>query len=295
MRRALSIIVPSAALTLALAVQIAGAGSNQNVAGTAPTGQRATRAAVNATTQNAVESAQKDFRWTGQLAAGRVIEIKGVLGGIKAEPSSGNEVEVVAVKHAKRSNPDEVRVQVVEHGDGVTICAVYPSGDAGKVNTCEPGDGGHSHVRNNDVQVEFTVRVPAGVRLSGHTVNGSVEARGLSADVDARTVNGSIKVATSGLVQAQTVNGSISATLGSASWTDELEFSTVNGTIDLVFPANLNTEVHAETVNGDITSDFNVTVQGRFSKRNLSGLIGSGGRDLRLKTVNGNVQIRRAS
>src|SRR2546430_12779216 len=46
-------------------------------------------------------------------------------GDIDAVAGSG-EVEVTAVKHAHRSDPDEVKIQVVQHEDGVTICAVYP-------------------------------------------------------------------------------------------------------------------------------------------------------------------------
>ncbi|MFI5008320.1 MAG: hypothetical protein ACHQKZ_12810, partial [Solirubrobacterales bacterium] len=65
----------------------------------------------------------EDFRWQGRVAAGAAVEIKGVNGGIDAEPASGNEVEVTAVKRARRSNPDEVEIKVVEHAGGVTICA----------------------------------------------------------------------------------------------------------------------------------------------------------------------------
>lgn len=312
MKRASSIAVLAAALTLGLTAQIVGACDFRSVLSgdifarrsenRLPSATRTTHAhtpdaardyAPGAT--QAGESSSMNFRWRGQLAAGRVVEIKGVLGSIKAEPASGNEVEVVAEKSAKRSNPEDVRVQVVEHAEGVTVCAVYPSGQAGKVNTCEPGDAHRMNVRDNDVQVEFTVRVPAGIRFDARTVNGSIEARGLSADVDAHTVNGSIRLATSGLARAKTVNGSINASLGRANWTDELEFATVNGRIELSFPGDLNTELHAETVNGDITSDFPVTVQGRYSKRTVNGVIGNGGRGLRLKTVNGDMQIRRAS
>lgn len=237
---------------------------------------------------------QRDFRWSGRVAAGRVVEIKGVNGSVRAEASSGGEVEVVAEKRGRRSNPDEVRIEVVEHPDGVTVCAVYP--DAGREpNVCAPGSGGRMNVRNNDVNVEFTVRVPVGVRFTGRTVNGGVEARGMSADVVAQTVNGGINVATTGVVRAQTVNGSIDAALGKADWDDRLEFQTVNGDINLSFPTSLSAEVNAETVNGQITTDFPLTVQGRFSRHSLKGTIGGGGRELRLRTVNGNMEIRRAS
>lgn len=240
-------------------------------------------------------AAQNDFNWRGALAAGRAVEIKNVNGSVEAEPASGGEVEVRATKSARRSNPDDVRIEVVEHAGGVTICAVYPSADASRPNTCAPGDGGHMSTRNNDVNVNFTVRVPAGVKFHGKTVNGGIRAENLSADVEAKTVNGGIRVSTTGLASAKTVNGSINVSMGRADWSDELEFKTVNGAIDLSFPSTLSAAVEAETLNGDIQTDFPLSVTGRYSKRRLSGTIGGGGRELRLKTVNGSVHIRRAS
>jgi hypothetical protein len=250
--------------------------------------------AAGATPAPAAEPQQQgEFRWHEPLAAGRVIEIKGINGNVEATAAAGGEVEVVAVKRGRRSNPDEVRIEVVRHGDGVTICAVYPTPEGKEPNTCSAGPNDRSHVQNNDVSVNFTVRVPAGVRFTGKTVNGRVEAEGLSADVEARTVNGGINVSTTGLARATTVNGSIRVLMGRADWTDELEFKTVNGGIDLSVPASLSAQVQVKTVNGDISTDFPMTVTGTFSKRRLNGTIGGGGRDLRLETVNGSVQLRR--
>ena len=238
---------------------------------------------------------QSEFRWHEPLAAGRVIEIKGINGNVEATPAAGGEVEVVAVKRARRNNPDDVRIEVVRHGDGVTICAVYPTPEGREPNTCSAGPNDRSNVQNNDTNVNFTVRVPAGVRFTGKTVNGKVDAENLSADVEARTVNGGINVSTTGLARATTVNGSIRVVMGRADWSDELEFKTVNGGIDLSVPASLSAQVQVKTLNGDISTDFPMTVTGTFSKRRLNGTVGAGGRDLRLETVNGSVQLRRAS
>src|SRR5438552_18063375 len=141
-------------------------------------------------------AAQHEGHWKGTVAPGKAIETKGVTGDVRAIAGAGD-VLVTAVKHARRSDPDEVKIEVVQHEDGVTICAVYPS-DGRRENTCEAGDGGHMNVRDNDVTVDFTVRVPAGVRFLGKTVNGDVAAADLSGDVEANTVNGSIRVSTAG-------------------------------------------------------------------------------------------------
>jgi putative adhesin len=236
----------------------------------------------------------QEFRWKGKLAAGKAIEVKGVNGDVAAVAASGSEAEVTAVKRAKRSDPDEVKIEVVEHEGGVTICAVYPSAGR-RPNECKPDEGDHMNTHDNDVSVAFTVHVPAGVRFVGRTVNGGVEAAKLAGDVQAFTVNGSIHISTSGSAEARTVNGSIVAAMGRATWSDEVEFRTVNGGITLDLPSSLSAVVRAETVNGDIVTDFPLTVTGRLGPRRVTGTIGGGGRQLALSTVNGNIRLRKTS
>jgi hypothetical protein len=261
--------------------------------------------AGNATKKRTVAStvassdAQEEFRWQGRVQAGQTFEVKGVNGDVRAEGSSGNQIEVVATKKGRKSDPKEVEIRVLEHAGGVTICAVYPSSDPSRPNDCVPGRGGNTNVRNNDVSVDFIVKVPAGVRFAGRTVNGGVEAEGIGSDVEATTVNGSINLSASGIAQATTVNGSIKAAMGQANWNNELSFNTVNGSITLNFPASLSADLRAETLNGDINSDFPMNVQsGQGEERpgrpkRVNATIGAGGRMLSLKTINGDIRVQR--
>jgi DUF4097 and DUF4098 domain-containing protein YvlB len=237
--------------------------------------------------------AQADFQWHGRIPAGQRIEIKGVNGDIHASQAGGSEVEVSATRSARRSNPTEVRVEVVQHDGGVTICAVYPSPAGREANRCEPGAGGRSTTRNNDTVVRFEVHVPAGVNFVGRTVNGEVAGESLQGDAEGYTVNGSVNLSTTGVALANTVNGSINASMGRADWPGDASFHTVNGGIALTVPSVLNAELRATTVNGDITTDFPVTVTGSFNRRRLDGTIGSGGHELRLSTVNGSIKLVR--
>jgi len=234
----------------------------------------------------------QDFRWHGSVPQGQTIEIKGVNGDVRAEPSGSNEVEVVAEKRGRRDDPESVRIEVVPHSGGVTVCAVYPARSGAQPNECRPGDGGRMNVQNNDVTVRFTVRVPANVQFVGHSVNGEVAATRLNGDVDLRTVNGSITFSTTGTARAATVNGSIRGEMGRADWNDRLEMSTVNGGITLTFPATLSTDVRATTVNGDINTDFPMTI-GKLSRRRVEGTIGGGGRLLSLDSINGSITLKR--
>jgi hypothetical protein len=212
---------------------------------------------------------------------------------VSAEAAAGSEIEVVAIRKGRRSDPEEVKIEVVEHGGGTTICAVYPSQSGRAPNECKPGKEGRMNVQNNDVNVTFRVRVPAGVRFVGKTVNGDVEAQSLSGPVAIGTVNGSVTFSTSSYGEASTVNGSIKAAMSSTEWSDALDFSTVNGSITVDLPANLSTDVRARSVNGDISSEFPLAVSGRINPRRLDGTIGAGGRSLDLNTVNGSVRLRK--
>jgi DUF4097 and DUF4098 domain-containing protein YvlB len=235
----------------------------------------------------------EQFHWKGKVAAGKTLEIQGVNGDIRAVAATGDEAEVSAVKTGRRSDPQDVEIKVLTGADGVTICAVYPSPSFRRANECVAGGSGHNNVQNNDVVVHWTIKVPAGVLFSGHTVNGDASAEGMRADADVHTVNGSVRVSTTGYAEASTVNGSVDATFGRADWSQPLRISTVNGGITLNLPPDLNAEVRAETVNGDIESDFPLTVAGRFNRHRISGVVGKGGRSLHLSTVNGDIRLLR--
>jgi hypothetical protein len=241
----------------------------------------------------ALPAAAQDWSWKKEIPAGRGIEIKGINGDVSAVAASGNVVEVFARKTADRSDPASVTIEVVEHSGGVTICAMYPNRRSSRENECLPGAHGHSENHNNDVEVDFEVRVPRGVLFTGRTVNGSVKATGLTADADVETVNGSVRVSTTGLAQAKTVNGSITVRMGRSNWKETLEFETVNGGITLELPDDLNADVSASTVNGSLSSDWPMTVRGRWGPQRMNGKIGSGGRELALQTVNGDIELRR--
>jgi hypothetical protein len=243
---------------------------------------------------NSRAAGQNDFHWQGVVRPGDAIEINGIFGTIRAEASSGTEVEVSANKHAGASNPDEVQLRTLKHDGGVTICAVYPRGDAGEPNQCQAG-GGNSHTHNNDVRVDFTVRVPAGIRLIARTVDGDVDGSSLSGNVEAYSVMGNIRISTTGYVQAKTITGSITATVGNANWPGQIEFETSTGAISLELPAQSDTELRAESITGTISFDFPLAAHATVGRQNVKGTIGNGGRKLVLKTINGDIKLMRAT
>ena len=127
---------------------------------------------------------QQDFRWSGRLAQGEQIQINNVIGDIRAEPADGDQVTVTGVRSG--AGAERVRIEVVRRREGTVICAIYPDDGDGRWNrrdddddddreprdACNPRHG--SNIRgDHPPAVDFTVRVPAGVRLAARTVSGT--------------------------------------------------------------------------------------------------------------------------
>jgi len=234
-----------------------------------------------------------EFHWTGKLADNNIVEIKNINGWIDAGPSSGDQVEVSAEKSGPEA--DQVKIQVVPSSDGVTICAIYPHGST----TCEPGESWHANnVHGDRTKVNFTVKLPNNLRFSGQSINGEVKAEELSRFVRATSVNGSIHVSTKSWAEAETVNGSVEVAMGSADWNGKLKIETVNGSITLKMPDDFNADVSFRSVNGNLTTDFPLTVKGTmggWGGHRADGRIGNGGRDLQVETVNGSVRLEKGN
>ena len=252
------------------------------------------------------------FTWEGELAAGKRVEVVGRNGRITAESSSSGQVEV----HGERRGhgADDIRIEVTEHADGVTIEAIRPE------QGWWPGFG-----FNRSPRVNFSVAVPAGVDLVARSRNGRVAADGLGSNVDVRTRNGSVsltgiagdarvvtrngavtvmadgnadvvtrngrvRVEAGGYASARSRNGSVSATLGRADWTGDTRFETRNGSVTVRVPEAIDADVSMHTDRGSIRTDLAIDAH-TDERRHLAGRLGNGGRDLRLKTRNGSIRL----
>jgi hypothetical protein len=238
-----------------------------------------------ATCLTAATKPNDSFHWSSRVTEGQLIEIRGINGSIHAQPASTDSVDVTAYETGGGYHGSDIQLKVVEHDGGVTVCAVSPL-SSGQPDGCLSS----SDLPNNGVVVDFTVRVPRGVRFVARTVNGLVEAKSLRADTEAHTVNGNVLVSTDGAAQVETVNGSIVASVGKI--TSASKFSTVNGGITVALSKCIGARVHAQTVNGGIQTEFPLAVRGTFPSRHADGSIGCGGPELKIATVNGSICLK---
>ena len=235
-----------------------------------------------------------DFHWQGSLKAGQTLEVVNTNGEIGGSSASGDTARVEG-RRGGSDDDHELFIEVVEYADGVTICAVYAKDKTpgrchrGGVSS-ESSNWWHGH----RAKINFDVQVPRGVRLNAMTTNGRVHCVNLGSVVQAATTNGDVDVSTSEWASARTTNGGVRVSMGNAKWSGELELLTTNGSVDVTLPASAEFQVHASTTNGGIQTDFPVTVQGRFGPKSLSGTVGGGGRELKVATTNGGIELKKS-
>ena len=240
----------------------------------------------------------KTWTYRARLTPGQSVSVRDMRGSITVTPARGESLEVVAVKSFAHSDQGSVRVVAIPSKDGVTICALWgdrDGKDGEEAGRCGPGDkyeAGSAH--NNDVGVQFTVRLPRGVRIHATTVTGAVRVAGATAPVIAGSVDGSVDAETmQGPLQAFTFNGSVHAAVHGFGDTGAVKLATVNGSVTLELPAGLDATVSANTINGAITSDFPLTSSGQLVAHHAAGVIGDGGRRVDLNVVNGSVRLKK--
>lgn len=72
-----------------------------------------------------------------------------------------------------------------------------------------------------------------------------------------------------------------------------IDVSSVHGEIDLSLPSNAGFQLNAQSIGGEIQSDFNVKVDNSGNVATAQGTVGKGGPEVRLKADHGTIQIRK--
>ena len=239
--------------------------------------------------------AAQDYRFSKEMATGTKLTIENINGTIEVSQGAGRTAEVLVTKTVKKGDGSLVKAIMEADGDGVRVCTIYLNRDRNR-NSCKGDNSSNSRDGDNfQVEMHYVVKVPAGVRLSADNVNGNVTARGLEAPASLQTVNGDVTFEGATATSIQTVNGKVRGTFTRGSWDGKLDIETVNGSVDLTFPATLNATISGETVNGSIQSnDFPITIEGKWGPKSFTGRIGAGASKLNIQTVNGGITLQRS-
>jgi len=234
--------------------------------------------------------------WSGAIPAGGILRLRNLSGPITVERGTSDKVTVRATKHWRHGRVDDARFDVEQSGNEVLVCTIY-----GRGSNCDAKDykaGSRHHwlrLRSTDMTVDYSVELPPGVKIDASTVQGPVRVTGASSDVFARSVNGNVDVASgTGPVEAETVNGSVTARIDSAAVAGNVTAETVNGSVEVELPPTFTGSLNLATITGKISSEFPLTMDGgNLASHHVHATVGTGGREVELKTVNGSVSVRK--
>jgi hypothetical protein len=230
-----------------------------------------------------------EWRKTYELQPGGRLEISNVNGKIDVTPSSGNTVEVVALKVAKASSPEAAKgrlgqIEILENASPSAI----------KLETRISRGGGGLFNMGGGTEVRYTVKVPPSAEVRFATVNGGIELSGLSGRVNAETTNGGIRARdVAGPIEASTTNGGVDVDLARVT-EPGVKLECTNGGIKLRLPADAKGTVFASIANGGINLaqiDGMSIDTTESTRRRLEARLNGGGPSIRLEGTNGGIQI----
>ena len=126
--------------------------------------------------------------WTGALPPGGTVELRGLNGPVRVEAGDADRVEVEAIRRGSRAILSAIEVKVVEHGRGVTVCAVCHG-----LPEPSPQIDPRLWLGLANARIDILARVPPDARVVASTVNDDVEVVGI-ANVEAGTANGRVRL-----------------------------------------------------------------------------------------------------
>jgi DUF4097 and DUF4098 domain-containing protein YvlB len=167
-----------------------------------------------------------------------------------------------------------------------------------------------SHMR----PIDLSISVPVHTSLHLRAVNeGDIVVTGVNGDIDVDDINGSVTLNNiSGSAVAHALNGKLLVSFKSINPQKSMAFSSLNGDIDVTFPADLKANVSLRSDMGDVFSDFDIQMKtaaaqpivednrkegGKYRvkiDKTVRGTIGGGGPEMQFTNFNGGIYIRKA-
>jgi len=221
-------------------------------------------------------------------------------GGITVKGYDGKEVVVEArARNHDSARPDSNMKRIVVSSTGLSV----------EEENNEVRISSDSVVRT----IDLTISVPFHTSLKLSSVNsGDIVVTGVDGELDVNDVNGSVTLNNvSGSAVAHALNGRLLATFTRVNQ-KPMAFSSLNGDIDVTFPADLKANLSLKSDRGEIFSDFDVQIQASAPQQTVEdgrknggkylvkidktvhGAISGGGPELQFTNFNGGIYIRKA-
>ncbi len=229
-----------------------------------------------------------------------VLEIGIINGSIKVMAYAGKEVMI------ESSMPTPSSTKPVEKNGMKRIS----SSDNYGLNIEESKNKIEIGVEQPNKKVNLLIKVPRKFNLQLSVINGGdIVIEGVHGSIEASNINGAVKMNNIvGDASVNTVNGTIFVDFDAISPQTPMAFTTINGKIEIVLPASTNANLKFQTDRGEVYSDFDMEMLKSTSvvkKNKENGVyniikegwsnmkINSGGSEFMLKSMNGDIYIKK--
>ena len=225
-------------------------------------------------------------------------------GSIKVIGYAGKEIIIDAIsveKNDRRGGKEQTEgMKRISTNDGFELTAKE------KNNTVHVG------VDKVNMLVNLTIKVPHKFSLKVSTINnGDISVENVNGNLEISNINGFIKMKDiAGSVVANTINRDIVVNFTEVTPNTPMAFTTLNGKVDITFPASVKANVKLKSDMGEVFTDFDIDVDKTPNKINQSvdkekglykikkddwtyGKINGGGSEIMMKTMHGNIYIRK--
>ena len=221
-------------------------------------------------------------------------------GGITVKAYDGKEVVVEArARSHESSRSDSNMKRIIMSSTGLSV---EEENNEVRINTDSLGR-----------PIDLTISVPVHTSLKVSAVNsGDIVVTGVDGELDVNDVNGSVTLNNvSGSAIAHALNGRVLVTFNRVNQ-KPMAFSSLNGDIDVTFPADLKANLSLKSDRGEILSDFDVQVQASAPQQTVEdsrkdggkylvkidktvhAKINGGGPEYQFTNFNGSIYIRKA-
>jgi hypothetical protein len=225
-----------------------------------------------------------ETRKTFELKPGERVQIQGINGRVEIQTTDTKTAEVYVKRTGDNSNSLQRRQLIVEqNGDGVLV------------RSRQVFNGVWDHLFGKDPKEEVTIKAPRQIALALRGIN----ARVYTGDVDGRLeVNGLNGDAEFGQInESADLNGINGRIVIGLTKLGERGFHIhgVNGGVELRLAPGLNADLTANGMNGNVKSEIPEVSVEKDNWTRYSARIGSGGADIDISGVNGNVRLTRGA
>jgi DUF4097 and DUF4098 domain-containing protein YvlB len=230
------------------------------------------------------------------------VKVSLITGGITVKAHDGKDIIVEA--HARNHDDDDDNDR-----PGPKRLTIASTG----LNVEEENNEVNIGTESPNRAVDLVIQVPVHTSLHLRAINdGDINVSGVDGELDVDDINGSVTLTNiAGSAVAHALNGKLTASFTRIN-AKPMAFSSLNGDVDVTFPADLKANVSLRSDNGDVFSDFDVNMQAQPSQpvvedgrthggkykvkmdKTVRGTINGGGPEMQFNNFNGQIYIRKA-